>query len=162
MSSIAGIPVQQLRGVGPKLAATLAEYGVHRVEDLLFHLPLRYQDRTRITPIGAAPEGADVVVEGEIRVADVVFGRRRSLVARIQDGSGTLTLRFFYFTAAQEAQMERGVKLRCFGETRRGPMGLEIVHPEYKRADAADAQKVVDVLTPVYPSTEGLQQGEQT
>ena len=91
MTRIAGTPVQQLRGVGPKLAEKLADYGVHRVEDLLFHLPLRYQDRTRLTPIGAAQDGTDCVIEGEVRAADVVFGRRRSLVARLQDGSGTIT-----------------------------------------------------------------------
>ncbi|MCB1698540.1 MAG: ATP-dependent DNA helicase RecG, partial [Halioglobus sp.] len=79
MTGIAAIPVRELRGVGPKLAARLADYGVHRVDDLLFHLPLRYQDRTRITPIAAAREGADLVIEGEVRAADVVFGRRRSL-----------------------------------------------------------------------------------
>ena len=97
IGGIANISVQELRGVGPKLAIMLADYGVRHVEDLLFHLPLRYQDRTRVTPIAAAREGADVVIEGEVRAADVVFGRRRSLVARIQDGSGTLTLRFFHF-----------------------------------------------------------------
>ena len=102
MAGIASTPVRELRGVGPALAAKLADCGVHRVEDLLFHLPLRYQDRTRVTPIGALREGVDAVVEGEIRAADVVFGRRRSLVARLQDGSGTITLRFFHFSAAQK------------------------------------------------------------
>ena len=116
MSSIASIPVRELRGVGPKLAARLAEYGVHQVEDLLFHLPLRYQDRTRVTPIAAAREGADVVIEGEVRAADIVFGKRRSLVARIQDGSGTLTLRFFHFSAAQKNGLATGTRLRCFGQ----------------------------------------------
>ena len=76
--------VTELRGVGPKLAEKLADCGIYKVQDLLFHLPLRYQDRTRITPIAAAREGEDVVIEGEVRVADIVFGRRRSLVARIQ------------------------------------------------------------------------------
>ncbi|MCB1843770.1 MAG: hypothetical protein KDI09_12470, partial [Halioglobus sp.] len=93
MEGINRIAVRELRGVGPKLANTLADYGIRHVEDLLFHLPMRYQDRTRITPIAAAREGSDVVIEGEVRAADVAFGRRRSLVARLQDGSGTLTLR---------------------------------------------------------------------
>jgi ATP-dependent DNA helicase RecG len=159
MSSIAGIPVQQLRGVGPKLAATLAEYGVHRVEDLLFHLPLRYQDRTRITPIGAAPEGADVVVEGEIRVADVVFGRRRSLVARIQDGSGTLTLRFFHFSAGQKNNLLPGSRIRCFGQVRRGSSGLEMFHPEYRQVEEGETI-AAEALTPIYPTTAGIGQNQ--
>ena len=132
MHGIADLPVQELHGVGPKLANKLANYGVHRVEDLLFHLPLRYQDRTRVTPIAAARGGEDVVIEGEVRAADVVFGRRHSLVARLQDGSGTLTLRFFHFSAAQKSNLQPGTRLRCFGQVRRGTSGLEMYHPEYR------------------------------
>ena len=124
--------MRELRGVGPKLAAKLSDYGVNHLEDLLFHLPLRYQDRTRITPIAAAREGEDVVIEGEVRAADIVFGRRRSLVARIQDGTGTITLRFFHFSAAQKNNMGAGTRLRCFGQVRRGSSGLEMYHPEYR------------------------------
>lgn len=159
MSSIASLPVRELRGVGPKLAAKLAEYGVHRVEDLLFHLPLRYQDRTRVTAIAAAREGSDVVVEGEIRAADVVFGRRRSLVARLQDGSGTLTLRFFHFSAAQKNGLQTGTRLRCFGQVRRGSSGLEMFHPEYRPIREGD-QQMEEALTPIYPTTAGIGQNQ--
>ena len=159
MTDIAGAPVQELRGVGPKLAGKLAEYGVHRVEDLLFHLPLRYQDRTRLTPIGAAVEGYDVVVEGEVRAADIVFGRRRSLVARLQDGTGTLTLRFFHFSAAQKNKLQAGTRLRCFGQVRRGSSGLELYHPEYRQVEEGEpvAEKS---LTPIYPTTSGIGQNQ--
>src|SRR5210317_2153106 len=133
VTGIATIPVRERRGVGPKLAAKLADYGVHQVEDLLFHLPLRYQDRTRVTPIAAAREGVDAVIEGEVRAADIVFGRRRSLVARLQDGTGTITLRFFHFSAAQKNSLKSGSRLRCFGQPRRGSSGLEIYHPEYRQ-----------------------------
>ena len=143
--------------MGPKLAARLAEYGVHQVEDLLFHLPLRYQDRTRVTPIAAAREGADVVIEGEVRAADIVFGKRRSLVARIQDGSGTLTLRFFHFSAAQKNGLATGTRLRCFGQVRRGSSGLEMFHPEYSAIREGD-QLVEQSLTPIYPTTAGIGQ----
>jgi ATP-dependent DNA helicase RecG len=159
VSSIAGIPVRELRGVGPKLAARLAEYGVHQVEDLLFHLPLRYQDRTRVTPIAAAREGADVVVEGEVRAADIVFGKRRSLVARIQDGSGTLTLRFFHFSAAQKSGLATGTRLRCFGQVRRGSSGPEMFHPEYSAIREGE-QPVEESLTPIYPTTAGIGQNQ--
>jgi ATP-dependent DNA helicase RecG len=129
MAAISQRPLQTLRGVGPSLAGKLADYGTHNVEDLLFHLPLRYQDRTRVTPIGALQVGAEVVVEGEVRLADIVFGRRRSLVVRLQDGTGTLTLRFFHFSAAQRNSLQPGTRLRCFGQARRGGSGLEMYHP---------------------------------
>lgn len=156
---IANLSVQELRGVGPKLAGKLADYGVNLVEDLLFHLPLRYQDRTRVTPIAAAREGADVVIEGEVRAADLVFGRRRSLVARIQDGSGTLTLRFFHFSAAQKGNMQPGTRLRCFGQVRRGSSGLEMYHPEYRQVQGEDVP-VAESLTPIYPTTAGIGQNQ--
>ena len=159
MTGIADIPVRELRGVGPSLGQKLADYGVFRVEDLLFHLPLRYQDRTRITPIAAVREGADVVIEGEVRAADVVFGRRRSLVARIQDGSGTLTLRFFHFSAAQKHNLRPGARLRCFGQARRGGSGLEMYHPEYRSVNEVEAP-VEEALTPIYPTTAGIGQNQ--
>ena len=152
------ITVTALRGVGPRLAEKLAALGIHTVQDLLFHLPLRYQDRTRITPIGAMQTGIDAVIEGEVRAADIVFGRRRSLVCRVQDGSGTITLRFYHFSAAQKQQLAAGARVRCFGEPRRGASGLEIYHPEYRIIDDATPLPVAETLTPIYPTTEGLQQ----
>lgn len=159
MSGIAADPVTQLRGVGPKLAAKLADVGVYRVEDLLFHLPLRYQDRTRVTPIGAAQDGVDVVIEGEVRVADIAFGRRRSLVIRLQDGSGTISLRFFHFSAAQKNNLQPGTRLRCFGQVRRGGSGLEMYHPEYRQIAEGEVE-VEEVLTPVYPAIGGIGQNQ--
>jgi ATP-dependent DNA helicase RecG len=159
MGGIASLSVRELRGVGPKLAEKLADYGVHQLEDLLFHLPLRYQDRTRVTPIAAAREGDDVVIEGEIRAADVAFGRRRSLVARIQDGSGTLTLRFFHFSAAQKNNLRPGTRLRCFGQVRRGGSGMEMYHPEYRQLQEGESP-VEESLTPIYPTTAGIGQNQ--
>ena len=152
-------PVTSLSGVGPALAGRLAKLGIGTVTDLLFLLPNRYEDRTHVVPIGSLRPEARVAVEGEIELAEVVFRRRRTLLVRLSDGTGFLTLRFFYFTGAQQQQLARGTRLRCFGEVRRGPVGLEIVHPEYRLADAPDKQAVVDALTPVYPATEGIQQG---
>lgn len=152
------ISVIQLKGVGPRLAQKLGQLGIRHVQDLLFHLPLRYQDRTRISPIGSVQLGGDVVIEGKILAADVVFGRRRSLVCRLQDGSGTTTLRFFHFNAAQKQQLAPGTRLRCFGEARRGSSGLEFYHPEYRVLQEGDVLAVEAALTAIYPSTEGLQQ----
>jgi len=152
-------PVTELKGVGHSLAQRLSRLGVESVQDLLFLLPLRYEDRTKVVPIGTLKPGDRAVVQGEVQLAEVVFRRKRVLLVRLADGTGFLTLRFFHFSGAQQEQLQRGVGLRCFGEVRRGPMGLEIVHPEYRRLDRGDAQAVEDVLTPVYPATEGVQQG---
>ncbi len=152
------IAVTHLKGVEPRLAEKLAALNIHNLQDLLFHLPLRYQDHTRITPIGALQLGADAVIEGEIRASDIAFGRRRSLVCRLQDGTGTITLRFFHFSNAQRANLAEGTRLRCYGEARRGASGLELYHPEYQTIDQHQATPMEERLTPIYPSTEGLNQ----
>jgi len=151
-------PVTALRGVGDALAARLAVLGVTTVQDLLFVLPTRYEDRTRVQPIGSLLAGHRAVVEGEVQLTEVVFRRRRQMLCRIADGSGFLTLRFFYFSAAQQEGLARGTRIRCFGEVRRGPLGLEMVHPEYRRI-FDDRAPLEDSLTPVYPATEGVSQG---
>jgi ATP-dependent DNA helicase RecG len=150
-------PVTTLRGVGAALAERLAKLGITRVQDLLFLLPTRYEDRTRIVPLGALTPGEHAVVEGEIQLTEVTYRRRRQLLCRISDGSGFLTLRFFYFTTAQHNAMTRGQRLRCYGEVRRGPLGLEMVHPEYRRANL-EQDALEESLTPMYPATEGLTQ----
>jgi ATP-dependent DNA helicase RecG len=150
-------PVASLRGVGPALAEKLAKLGVTQVQDLLFVLPSRYEDRTQVTEIGAVRHGMRAVVEGEIQLTEVAYRRRRQLLCRIADGTGSLTLRFFYFSGAQQAGLARGTRIRCFGEVRRGPLGLEIVHPEYRRI-ADEAPPLEEVLTPIYPTTEGVPQ----
>ena len=147
-----------LRGVGAALAERLAKLGVRRVADLLFLLPLRYEDRTQLTAIGALTPGARLAVEGEIQLTEVAYRRRRQLLTRIADGTGLLTLRFFHFSASQQHALTRGLRLRCFGEVRRGPLGLEMVHPEYRRI--LDEQVPLEqTLTPIYPLTEGVPQG---
>lgn len=156
---LAAIPVTELKGVGAALEQKLHNLGIQNLQDLLFHLPLRYQDRTRIVPMGALRPGDECVVEGEVKLADISKGRRRSLLCRIQDGTGSLTLRFFHFTAAQKNNLKPGTRIRCFGEARTGANGLEIVHPEYKRVDNDDLVPVEESLTPIYPTTEGLHQG---
>ncbi|MCW4152123.1 ATP-dependent DNA helicase RecG [Halomonas sp. 18H] len=150
-------PVTSLKGVGEALALKLARLRIESVADLLFHLPLRYQDRTRVTPIATLRSGSEAVVEGEVAAAEVVRGRRRSLLVRLRDGSGILSLRFFHFSPAQQQQFRPGVQVRAFGEARAGATGLEIYHPEYRLLCDASAP-VEDHLTPIYPATEGLHQ----
>ncbi len=151
-------PVTVLKGVGPRNAERLAAIGVETVQDVLFHLPGRYQDRTRVTPIGTLRHGDQAVVDGVVEAADIRYGRRRSLLVRLADGSGLLTLRFFHFSAAQRAGLARGVRLLCFGEARSGPTGLEMVHPEYRPVAEGEAPPMEQSLTPIYPTTEGMHQ----
>ncbi|HTP39422.1 MAG TPA: ATP-dependent DNA helicase RecG [Steroidobacteraceae bacterium] len=150
-------PLTRLRGVGPALVARLEKLGVRTLDDLLFLLPLRYEDRTRVEPLGALRHGQSAVVEGEVQLAEIVIRRRRQLLVRIADGTGALTLRFFHFSSTQREGFVRGLRLRCYGEARRGPLGLEMVHPEYRRV-AEDDPGLEQTLTPVYPSTEGITQ----
>lgn len=152
------VPTSALKGVGASLAAKLARIGLLSVQDLLLHLPLRYLDRTRITPIGALQPNSNAVIEAEVRACDVVFGKRRSLVCKVQDGTGTLTLRFYHFNNAQKQRLINGTRLRIFGETRRGASGLEMYHPEYDELDSAAPLPLDQSLTSIYPATEGLTQ----
>ena len=148
-----------LKGVGPKLAERLHRLGLRTVEDVLLHLPLRYQDRTRVIPIGQLRPGEEAQIEAEITRAEVTGRGRRFLLCHLSDGAGVLTLRFFHFSPAQEQLFgQPGTRLRCFGEVRSGYTGgLEMIHPECRRIDP-DSPPVTDRLTPVYPTTAGLQQ----
>ncbi|MBL0486741.1 ATP-dependent DNA helicase RecG [Aeromonas caviae] len=152
------ISLDSLKGVGSKMLEKLERLGLATVQDLLFHLPLRYEDRTQVWPIGDLPPGLHGAVEGEIQDTQLVMGRRRMLVCRISDGTGSLTLRFFNFTAAQKNSLSQGRLIRCFGETRPGKYGLEMAHPEYKLLGEEQAGQTEEALTPVYPTTEGLRQ----
>lgn len=151
-------PVTSLKGVGGKVAERLSKIGIEQVQDLLFHLPLRYQDRTRLMPLGALRPGQEVLIEGTIQLSQVKFGRRRSLLCHISDGTGAVVLRFFHFSKAQQEQLAKGRRIRCFAEVRNGPSSLEMVHPEYQLIAAEGIVPVDNELTPVYPTTEGLHQ----
>ncbi|MDB6048604.1 MAG: recG [Pseudomonas sp.] len=158
MSELSKVSVTALKGVGEAMAEKLSKVGLENLQDVLFHLPLRYQDRTRIVPIGELRPGQDAVIEGVVSGADVVMGKRRSLLVRLGDGTGVLSLRFYHFSNAQKDGMKRGTHLRCFGEARPGASGLEIYHPEYRALTGNDQLPVEQTLTPIYPTTEGLTQ----
>lgn len=152
------LPVTVLRGVGEKLAEKLLRLGIRTVQDVLFHLPLRYQDRTRVHPIGALLPGAECLLVGTVDHSEVVYRRRRMMLVRISDGTGSILLRFFHFSASQQKQFSNGAQVRCFGEVRDGQTMREIVHPEYKVLNDSEVIEVQDTLTAVYPATEGVQQ----
>jgi len=152
-------PVTTLPGVGPALAATLAKLGLETVQDLWFHLPLRYEDRTQITAIRDLRAGETAQVEARIEAIESGFRYRPQLrIAVTDDSQQTLVLRFFHFNRTQVNQLGVGARLRCFGEVRHGSHGLEMVHPEYRRVTDDGAGVVDERLTPIYPTTEGLGQ----
>ena len=151
-------PVASLTGIGNQTAARLEKLGIFKIQDLLFHLPLRYEDRTQICPLGSLAVGMSALVCGRIELTDVLMHGRHSMVCRISDGTGFLTLRFFHFSAKQKMNLEIGALISCFGEVRNGYSGLEMIHPEYKILASEDACATEPCLTPVYPLTEGLRQ----
>lgn len=150
--------VTLLRGVGPSLTDKLGRLHITSIRDLLFHLPIRYQDRTRKIAIGSLLPRTEVVIEGSVDLTQVLFGRRRTLVVRISDGTGAIILRFFHFNRSQQIRFAKDRRFRCYGEVRRGPKSLEMIHPECQIIDPDSPLPLADRLTPIYPSTEGLHQ----
>jgi ATP-dependent DNA helicase RecG len=152
----------QLKGVGPRVAEKLAKLGLHNIQDVLFNLPYRYEDRSRIVPIGALRQGQSALIEGIINYADTGFTRsgkrRRMLLLHLSDGTGSILLRFFYFNKQQQQSLQAGSKIRCFGDVRFGASSLEIVHPEYTLLTADTDTAVEASLTPVYHTTDGVSQ----
>lgn len=155
---LSAIPLTSLSGVGAKVAEKLEKVGLVSVQDLLFHLPLRYEDRTRIYPIIKLHAGLWAAVQGKVMSADTIFGKRKMLAVKLSDGNGTITLRFFNFTAAMKNNFAEGKTVHAYGEIKRGGYGLEIVHPDYKFYAPNQKVDVEETLTPVYPTTEGLRQ----
>ncbi|MGF1868577.1 ATP-dependent DNA helicase RecG [Photobacterium indicum] len=152
------IALTELSGVGAKMAEKLEKVGLTSVQDLLFHLPLRYEDRTRIWPIAQAMPGQHIAVQGEVLNNSITFGKRRMLTVRIADDSGSATLRFFNFNAAMQNSLAEGKQVKAFGEIKRGKFGLEIIHPDYSVFAESASLTGEETLTPVYPTTEGLRQ----
>ncbi len=150
--------ISELKGVGPALREKLARIGLETWQDLLFHLPLRYEDRTRVRKIAELVPGEAAQIIGEVEHAEITFGRRRALVCRISDGSGFVDLRFFYFSKAQKDRLKRGQKLLCYGDVSSGRGAFTIIHPELKYLSPNQPPPLSDRLTPVYPVTEGLNQ----
>lgn len=148
----------RLRGVGKQIAKHLARLDIYSLEDLLFHLPTRYQDRTQIQTIRQLIPGEQVVVEGIIKSVFAPKSGRTKLLCELQDETGRIFLRFFNVLSFQTDVLKPGNRLRCFHEVRMGPNGLEMVHPEFKLIAEGKQLPIDQHLTPIYPATEGLSQ----
>ena len=159
LSRLSQVPLSTLKGVGPSLAEKLEKIGLLSVQDMLFHLPLRYEDKTRVTTVRNLLVGTSTNIIGEITDSQITHGKRRMLVVTLHDGTGSIQLCFFSFSASQKNSLVIGKTIRCYGEVKRGPRGYQIVHPEYKSLDDdRELTPVEETLTPVYPSTDGLRQ----
>ena len=159
LGNLAHIGLATLKGVGPSMAEKLAKIALHSLQDILFHLPLRYEDRTRVTSVRDCQVGMFTNIIGEITENQIVQGRRRMMIVTVNDGSGQVNLRFFHFSASQRNNLSVGLSIRCYGEINRGARCYEMVHPEYKPLDNDTAlTQVEENLTPVYPTTDGLRQ----
>ncbi len=151
-------PVGILTGIGAQTANRLQKLGLCTLQDLIFHLPLRYEDRTRVYPICSLKPGMSVLISGKVEFTDILPRGRKSLICRISDGTGFISLKFFHFSASQHNALKPGTSISCFAEVRYGFAGLEMVHPEYKVIANPDDCITESRLTPVYPLTEGLGQ----
>ncbi len=149
-----------LKGVGPSVETKLNNLDIFKQTDLLFHLPSRYEDRTTIRQIGTLESNKEAQIEGEILLSSMVFRGRRMLMVQISDGTGIMTLRFFTFNRYQKEALKKGLKIRCFGKTRKTAVGIEMIHPSYEILNSNKENTLPKTLTPVYPTTQGLSQGK--
>lgn len=152
------VPLSSLTGVGASQSAKLAKLGLHTVQDLLFHFPLRYEDRTQLSTISDLLPGVYATVEAEVLNCNIVFGRKRMMVCQLSDGTGVLTLRFFNFNAGMKNNLAHGRRVLAYGEVKRGQYGAEMIHPEYRVQGDLETTELQETLTPVYPTTEGVRQ----
>jgi len=153
------VPITTLQGIGERVAEQLARLKIETVEDMLFHLPLRYEDRTQIKPLTQLKVGDNVLIEGTIQATEVKITRKRSLVCMLTEGAGNVMLRFFHFYPSLREKLKPGIRLRCFGEVRQGYHCLELVHPQYECIDYSNSTALLEEhLTPIYPSTSHLNQ----
>lgn len=149
---------ESLAGVGPTLAAKLAKCGVLTVQDLLFHLPYRYQDRTRVTPIQDLRSNDWCVIAGHVCKTEIKTGKKMMLNCYVEDKTGIVKLRFFHFNKQQINALNNSNMIHVFGEVREFNNNLEMIHPEYQLLDHASECQVDETLTPIYPTTQGLTQ----
>ncbi|EPD3811706.1 ATP-dependent DNA helicase RecG [Cronobacter dublinensis] len=152
------VPLSSLTGVGASQSAKLAKIGLHTVQDLLLHFPLRYEDRTHLYLINDLLPGVYAMVEGEVLNCNITFGGRRMMTCQISDGTGILTMRFFNFNAAMKNSLSAGRRVLAYGEAKRGKYGAEMIHPEYRIQGDLSTPEMQETLTPVYPTTEGIRQ----
>ena len=152
------VPLTALSGVGVAVSAKLSRIGINNLQDLLFHLPIRYEDRTRITPIADLRPEQYATIEGIVQTCEVQFGRRPILTVSLSDGTSKVTLRFFNFNAGMKNSFQNGVRVKAFGEVKRGRFMAEIHHPEYQIIRDNAPLILEENLTPIYSVTEGLKQ----
>jgi ATP-dependent DNA helicase RecG len=144
---------ESLAGVGPTLAAKLVKCGILTVQDLLFHLPYRYQDRTRVTPIQDLRSNDWSVIAGHVCKTEIKYSKRMMLNCYVEDKTGIIKLRFFHFNKQQVNALNNSSMIHAFGEVREFNNNLEMIHPEYQLLEQDTQCQVDETLTPIYPTT---------
>ena len=158
MDDIKDIPITKFSGVGEKIAVKLSKLNIFTAQDVLFHLPFRYEDRTQYTDLIACSVNTSALVRGEIiKVTQLLHGRR-SLVIQINDGTSSIVLRLFHYSYNQKQAFVVGRWVECFGDVVLRSTGKEMIHPEYRIVTERPERPSNDCLTPVYSSTEGISQ----
>lgn len=156
--SLSAIPITELSGVSEKIAKKLAKLGLYSAQDLLLHLPSRYEDKTQLLAINKLYPGLWTGTQGVVTKAEINGSRRKMLIVTLFDGTGSIRLRFFNFSPAMVNQFSIDKSVQVYGEIKSGTQLLEIVHPEYQFFNAQVGLKPSDKLTPIYPTTEGIKQ----
>jgi len=154
-----GTDLIDLRGVGPALVSKLKKLNILSQYDLLFLLPIRYEDKTSLKNINSLVSGEKALIQGRVVMTTVVYRGRRMLITQLSDDTGIITLRMFHFSKKQAKQLAKNTLVRCFGQARTTTSGLEMIHPEYQIINPKKPLPLETGLTPIYPTTEGLQQG---
>ena len=145
--------VSTIKGVGEKLSSTLSKLGIKTIEDLLFHFPIGYQDRTILKKIAELEPNQDFVVQGVIEKVSQTFVPRKMLLVKIKDNTGHLYLRFFYYFPGLRNVFKEGTSIQVSGSSRLGRYGLETVHPEYEMVKNDEFKPQILAK---YPLTKGI------
>ena len=154
-------PILSLHGVGSKSQARLNQLGIYSLEDFLYHLPIRYQDKTKFHSLDNSQVAEEVLIEGEISKIEESFSTNKHLVVSLRnDSKHELILRFFHLSYYQKKQLSRGDIIQCFGELKLGKYGFEIHHPEYRNITKGQKTLISKSFTPIYPLTNGVYQNQ--
>ena len=159
VKALNSIAINQLKGVGPKIAEKLHIAGIFNAVDLLFRLPTGYQNRTCIQPIATLQHDQYAYIEAEIIDVKIVPAKKPILACHIRDISGALTLKFFFFNSQQRGRMqEPEQKIRCYGKLTKTKYGTQMIHPEYELFAIDQPPPLENSLTPIYPNIDGISQ----
>ncbi len=151
-------PLGVLKGIGPQTAEKFKAAGISTIHDLVFTLPIRYADKTKLTLIENIRPGDTILLDAIIEKKNFFYLRKRSLNCRVNDGTGALDLKFYYYAGMHDKRLNIGEQIRCYGKARAGRNGIEIIHPEYEVIDTEGQETLDATYTPIYKNIKGISQ----